>query len=493
MRLRLVHTLSLLLLCSVLVAVAALGGLVAWNLRNGFNDYLATRDIERLEDFASIVERSVQDAGGADALAERRIGMRVVMDRFLQGQGERRGADVAGPDSSSTEPGAPVPAPRGPQRGSPEAFQWRVWVVDPEGKTLLGRALPGSNGRDVDRPIRSQGRVVAWARMRPTVPAPGGVEAHFLRSQYLGILGVAAMLAGMALFCAGWFARRWSSPLQAVKDATARIARGQFDVRVGDAGLSRRSDEIGDVVRNVDRMAESLERLDSSRRRMIADISHELRTPLTVLRGHAEALLDGVRPLGPGSILILRDEITRLEALVEDLHLLALSDLHALPCHFEECNALDLVLEVQRRFDPRAAAVDVALRVESASMPSLPVRWDRSRIAQVLGNLVENSIRYTDAPGRVVIHVRLDSCGIILVVEDSEPGVSTADLPRLFEPMFRADRARSRQKGGSGLGLAICAAIVRAHGGSIAATPSTLGGLAVKITLPVTAGMPAAA
>lgn len=497
MRLRLVHTLSLLLLSSVLIAVAALGGLVAWNLRNGFNDYLATRDIERLEKFATIVERSVEQAGGADALAERRIGMRAVMDEFLQGEGQRRPAGAADADPGRTTADAAAPAdappgPRGPPRGSPEAFQWRVWVVGLDGQIWLGRAQPGPIARDVDRPIRNQGRVIAWARMRPTVAALGGVEAHFLRTQYVGILAVSAILAALALACAGWVARRWSSPLLAVKEATARIARGQFDVRLGDARLGRRGDEIGDVVRNVNRMAESLQRLDNSRRRLIADISHELRTPLTVLRGHAEALLDGVRPLGPESMLILRDEITRLEALVEDLHLLALSDLQALQCRFDACDAMALVAEVKRRFDPRAAAADVALRVESASLPSLPVHWDHARVAQVLGNLVDNSLRYTDAPGHVLIHLQLDSQRVVLVVEDSAPGVSEADLPRLFEPLFRADPARSRHNGGSGLGLAICAAIVRAHGGDIAVAPSTLGGLAVKITLPVTAAEPAA-
>ena len=497
MRLRLVHTLSLLLLAAVLIALGALGGLMAWNLRHGFSDYLATRDIERLEKFAAIVERSIADAGGAEALAEGRIGMRAAMDEFMQGEGLRRPPDPAGPDSRQAAPNAPLPADAppvrsGPPRGSPEVFQRRVWVVGLEGQTLLGRALPGPNERDVDRPIHSRGRVIAWARMRPTIPALGGVEAHFLRAQYVRILGVCAVLAALALAGAGWFARRWSAPLLAIKEATARIAQGQFDVRPGDARLSRRGDEIGDVMRNVNRMAESLQRLDSSRRRTIADISHELRTPLTVLRGHAEALVDGVRPLEPASVLLLRDEITRLEALVEDLHLLALFDLQALPCRFDACDAMELVAEVVRRFDARAAAAAVTLRVHSATMAPLPVRWDHARIAQVLGNLVENSLRYTDAPGHIVIHVQPDSHGAVLTVEDSAPGVADADLPRLFEPLFRADPARSRHSGGSGLGLSICAVIVRAHGGSIAAAPSALGGLAVKITLPVVAGEPAA-
>jgi len=124
--------------------------------------------------------------------------------------------------------------------------------------------------------------------------------------------------------------------------------------------------------------------------------------------------------------------------------------------------------------------------VLEVGVPSSPVALaaDAQRLGQLLANLLENSIRYTDAPGRIAVRVAARPTAAVLVVEDSAPGVAVADHDRLFDPLYRADRARSRKSGGSGLGLAIARAIARAHHGTIAAAPSPLGGLAVTVTLP---------
>jgi two-component system sensor histidine kinase BaeS len=112
--------------------------------------------------------------------------------------------------------------------------------------------------------------------------------------------------------------------------------------------------------------------------------------------------------------------------------------------------------------------------------------WDPQRIDQLLSNLLENSLRYTDAPGRVAVHLAAGGPGnVTLRIEDSAPGVPEADHAHLFEPLYRADASRSRRLGGSGLGLAICRAIVRSHGGQIEAGSSPLGGLRVVVTLPL--------
>jgi two-component system, OmpR family, sensor histidine kinase BaeS len=222
----------------------------------------------------------------------------------------------------------------------------------------------------------------------------------FLRNQYLGILGVAATLMLLALASAWWFARRWVQPLVAVRHATARIARGETDVRLmGREQGQGRSDEIGDLVHNVNLMAEGLQRLEGARRRWVADISHELRTPLAVLRGEIEALVDGVRPLNHPAMLSLQEELLRIGALVDDLHLLALSDLKALPCQFTELNTLPFVLSLAQRFEGRARAARLTLTTLFVDAPAQAVVWDSTRIAQLLGNLLENCLRYTDAPG----------------------------------------------------------------------------------------------
>jgi two-component system sensor histidine kinase BaeS len=118
-------------------------------------------------------------------------------------------------------------------------------------------------------------------------------------------------------------------------------------------------------------------------------------------------------------------------------------------------------------------------------MPAAPaVHWDASRIEQLLANLMENSLRYTDAPGQVRIRMAQAGAMLSVVVEDSSPGVPESQLAQLFEPLYRGDAARARQHGGSGLGLAICAAIARAHGGRMSASVSALGGLCIAVTLP---------
>jgi hypothetical protein len=201
-----------------------------------------------------------------------------------------------------------------------------------------------------------------------------------------------------------------------------RIARGEFSVRLGE----ERSDEIGDLVRDLNRMAAGLERLELSRRRWIAEILHELRTPLTVLRGELDALEDGLRPFGAAALASLREEALRLGAVVDDLHLLAMADLEALPVHPVADDATRIVARVRERFALRAAERGLTLELEAPPEGSLKVHWDGPRIEQLLGNLLENSLRYTDAPGTIRLTVAPNADAIDLDVDDSPPGVPPA-------------------------------------------------------------------
>jgi two-component system sensor histidine kinase BaeS len=249
--------------------------------------------------------------------------------------------------------------------------------------------------------------------------------------------------------------------------------------------VPRGNDELADLSRDINAMAASLQGLENSRRRWIAELSHEMRTPLAVLRGEVECLIDGVRPLAMPAIASLQAEVMRLTRLVEDFHQLALSDLRALPCSFAPLDASALLRDVAARVAPRAQAAGLQLQCDLPGEPC-PVKWDGQRIEQLLVNLLENSLRYTNRPGR--LRLALGGRGpLSITLDDSAPGVAAADLPRLFEPLFRADASRSRQSGGSGLGLAICQAIARSHGGRIVAGPSALGGLRVEVSLPAEA------
>ena len=135
-----------------------------------------------------------------------------------------------------------------------------------------------------------------------------------------------------------------------------------------------------------------------------------------------------------------------------------------------------------------ARAKALGLVIEAPLPQVLPAaRWDAVRISQLLANLLENSLRYTEAPGLLRLTARSLGAAIEIRLEDSPPGVPDEDLERLFDPLYRADPSRSRAFGGSGLGLAIARAIAQAHGGRLRAEPSPLGGLAMVLTLPLQA------
>jgi two-component system sensor histidine kinase BaeS len=471
MRLRLVHTLSLLLLLAVALSLLATGLLYAWNLRNGFADYRRARDREQLEQFAGFVAGQLANA---DSGSGSQIG-RLELDVWLREFGGRQGFR---PESPPGPPPAADPPPAGLLPGGRDGLAARIAVLDPQGRRLAGRDVP--EGADTDlQPVIVAGHTAALLRLAPGGPPDDAVDTRFLRRQYLGIAAISAVLLSLAVAAAAWIARRWAQPLLAMQSATARIAQGDTSVQLREQG----SVEMAETVRNINAMSVALQRMEGARRRWLADISHELRTPLTVLRGELDALHDGVRPMDAAALQSLREETQRLGALVDDLHLLAMADLRALPCHFTSLDATALLRQTVQRFAPRAAQYGLQLECELPLAVQTAV-WDGARIGQLIDNLLHNSLRYSDAPGRVRLTLTAQDEALRIVVEDSPPGVSDEQLRHLFEPLYRTDAARSRDAGGSGLGLAICAAIAHAHRGHIVAQRSPLGGLAVVVTLP---------
>lgn len=482
MHTRLAHTLSFWLLGAVALSVLAMGGLTAWNLRQGFGAYLQARDLERLDKFVALVTERMAKGSTSASVPQQPPDMRALLREMAAQNGERP------PLPPRRQPANPLfPAfPPGPPPDSEVTFGSRVALARPDGQAWTGPAIAADDPGVVERPILLDGVVLARVLFKPAAPAPDAIEAQFLRTQYLGILAVATVLLLLALGSAFWLARQWVRPLLAIQDATARIAHGELGARVA----IERDDEIGDVVRNVNAMATSLQRIEGARRRWLADLSHELRTPLTVLRGEIEALVDGVRQPSAAALQSLREDVLRLGRLVDDLHLLSMADLQSLPCHFAEADAVQVVGNVLRRH--AGLAFDAGLRLVWGNAPStpIPVHWDTMRIEQLLANLLQNSLRYTDAPGQIALTLRQVQGRVQLAIDDSAPSVPASDLPRVFEPLYRADAARGRHNGGSGLGLAICAAIATAHGGRISAGVSDLGGLRVLVELPVRAQKP---
>lgn len=455
------------------LTVVAMGALMTWNLRNGFGTYLAERDHQQLQDLAHYVAERTAQAGGAQALLQGALPLHRLVQDFL------RPAWGAPPPPALGEGQGPPPTGRPPPPR--DGLADRITLHDLQGRLLAGRP-PRRAGEAYDEvAVVLQQQPIALLRLQ-RVPAPSqSLEADFLGDQYQSIATLGTVLLLLANISAYALTRKLQRPLLAVQDATTRIAAGERDVHI-DRRLQS-PDEIGDVIRNVNHMSDSLQRMGDARRRWIADIAHELRTPLAVLQGEIEALLDGIRPLNTAALHSLREEAQRLAGIVNDLHQLSLADLGALPCQPQADDAGQRLQAVASRFE--RAAAQQGLQLTTQCDTPLPVHWDARRIEQLLGNLISNSLRYTNAPGQVLLQARRRHDDLVLTVDDSAPGVHDRDLEHLFEPLFRTDAARSREQGGSGLGLAICQAIAQAHSAPLQADASPLGGLRITLTLPL--------
>ena len=495
---RLVHFIALALVTCMGLTVAIMSAWTVWQLQYGFDEYLQAHDTERLNQFAHRLEAMAQQSGGVSVVLQQP--WPVVIDQLAGSVNQDRPPDPHAPDRPARfEPRHPPPEegldhrPPPPHRGPPDGFNRRLSLLDPQGQTLEGPPVRADDP-SIRAAVRVNGQLQAYLSLRTVKALPDQMAQRFLQRQYLGLAGLALVMLILTLGIAVLLARRWSRPLQAASHATARIAEGDWSSRIAEHHLTGWRTELDDLMRHINQMAQALQNQEHTRKRWLADISHELRTPLSVLQGEVEALLDGVRPLTLASIGSLREEVLRLNALVNDLHLLSMADLQALPCHFESGDAVALLRNVHQRFAHSAQAQGIDLRVDLADHTALSVRWDMHRMTQVLSNLVSNSLRYTDAPGRAVVRLRQEGGDVVIVMEDSAPGVSESDLPRLLDPLFRvqADRARGQGDGpqGSGLGLSIAAAIVKAHRGQIELTPSAWGGLSVRVRLPAYAAQP---
>jgi two-component system sensor histidine kinase BaeS len=311
------------------------------------------------------------------------------------------------------------------------------------------------------------------------VPRPEvleSIERLYLQRQHLTFGAIALGLLAAALLLGAGLSQWLSRKIHELARATDSLIQGNYDVRLKPSG----HDELARLASDFNSLAQTLSAARQARRQWIADIAHELRTPLSILRGEIEALQDGVRPLDRNAVNSLASEAARLARLVEDLHTLSLSDLGALSYHKEPVDLSEIVAEA---LEPLA---NKEFRLETDLQEGAMILGDGDRLAQVFGNLLQNTLRYTDAPGRLSVSVRKNRQKVVVDWADSSPGVPPDDLPRLTERLFRVEGSRSREAGGTGLGLAIARAIVEAHGGTLVAGASPLGGLRMALTFPGT-------
>jgi two-component system sensor histidine kinase CpxA len=272
-----------------------------------------------------------------------------------------------------------------------------------------------------------------------------------------------------------------TKPVRTLQTAARRFADGDLAVRVSGNPELQRGDELAELAGEFDRMASRIQALVTSQQQLLADISHELRSPLARLSLALDLARRRLDAAAPEHARIER-EVQRLDELIERLLTLAsLQGRHEHPR--ESIDLQELVRDVARdaSFEARAANREVAVSAECAAT----VRGTRHLLRSAIENVVRNAVRHTAEHTTVAISLACDDAGrVAVIVRDRGPGVPAEALDRLFDPFFRVDDARDRERGGVGLGLAIARQAMAAHGGTARAENDPAGGLVVRLELP---------
>ena len=306
-----------------------------------------------------------------------------------------------------------------------------------------------------------------------------GQTAAFVWLALCGLVFVIPMLAlgvGMRIY------RGIAAPLASVMAAAEAVTDGDLSVQIPETGTG----EFGRLTRSFNRMTRELERSDQQRRNLTVDVAHELRTPLHIIQGNLEGILDGVYEPTEEHINATLEETRALARLVEDLRIVSQAETGHLPLVREEVNIGELLADLATSFGSEADAHGIELRVDiGGSQKKLAIVGDAGRLDQVLGNLLVNALRHTQAGGKIVLGAKAIAEGVRITVHDSGEGIAAEDIPYIFDRFWRGDRARSHTGGvGGGLGLAIARQLVVAHGGRIAVESELGDGTTFTIDLP---------
>ncbi len=471
------YRLFLSMLAATGLAILSLFLIMQWSIDRGFYQYLSTVDQTRLEQIAADLEQGYEQHGNWDYLRDAPPRWNPA-DRIPHFEHNTPPPFPPERVDGRFDHRPPLPPPFDERRSNGPLV-----ILNAEKKIIFG-SYPEDEEPNF-RPLTVRGETVGYIGLRSPKHFLLPMQVQFLSKQKHALAMAAGGIVLVVMIIAFPLARRLVRPVRAMAAATHDIASGKYATRIPVTS----SDELGLLARDFNNMALTLEKHEKERRQWVADISHELRTPVAVLRGEIEALLDGIRTITPETIRSLHAEVLRLNRLVEDLYQLSLSDIGALSYRKENLDLLPLLQNSLDAFRAEFGRKGISLLFPLVHDADVRIFGDRERLNQLFMNLLENALRYTDRGGTLSVTCSPGDNTVVIELQDSAPGVPEQDLARLFDRLYRVEGSRSRISGGAGLGLAICKNIVEAHEGTISAHPSPLGGLLIRISLPV-AGRP---
>lgn len=482
MNLKIWHKLALILIAITTLTVVMSIGLSQRSFKKGFLDYLYQQQQRRLENLGNNLLMAYDENGDWEFIRDNNrlwfFYLRARHGNF--NSTEKSGIEISqtvfSPDSENRLQDSLQSSTRR-LPGFKKRFPKRA-LLDDNKQLIVGRL---SNEVDTQYyPLKHKGHIIAYIQSEKFTGITDRIDKVFAaqQSQAFLINTLLSLILSVlvALLVSVYFRRR----INALTQIAQQLTSGQYQQRV----VIKHKDELGQLGEDFNTLAKTLQKNQESQQQWIADISHELRTPVAILKGELEALDDDIRPLDKTALMSLIQESERLNKLINDLYQLSISDMGALKYVKQEFVFNDLISEIIDSFETRFEKQNLSLRIDNRISDQLLFNGDKQRLYQLLSNILENSLRYTDAEGEVVIHCQENDRQVMLSIEDSAPGITADKLPRIFDRLFRLESSRSRANGGAGLGLAIARQIVIAHQGDISAQSSERGGIIIKCVLP---------
>jgi len=452
---------------SFLVVIGLILFVVQWRFQQDLTRYINNIETNQLEIFASELEEYYAEVQTWDFL-----------------QSNPRIAELILRESRSFDQNIII-VPRAMR----ERRRFRFSFDQPKDSMAMGRLILLNEDKEViigtkdlpenliQIPINFENEVVGTLALLPSNKLFEPIDLQFAdaRRQALYLSGFVALL--IAAIISLILTQNISGPIRKLARATRSLISGEFKTRVN----IKNKDELGKLSRDFNILAKTLDKEAESADKWLADISHELRTPLAILKSELEAIEDGIREFDEETLNSLTHEVKRINTLVNDLYELSLSDLGAMKYQMVETDIKTNIESSIESFRDRYREAEIDISFEFDEVGN--ILGDQHRLTQLFTNLLENTLKYTDGPGRLNINMHAIDNEIIISFADSSPGVDSETLEKIFDRFYRVELSRSREMGGAGLGLSICSEIVDAHSGSITAKQSSIGGLEIIVKL----------
>lgn len=500
---------------SLTIIVFVFGGLVLFVARDaidaGFNEYIKDNDVQRAYSLALSIEQAFSmydqelQAQEWEHLLTAKIMPELLMgftlfDTYTNSEisGTLQQLSLEQQSNNHTGMGR-MGTPRGMGRvgqgrmGIPGGS--RIIITDLEGKILFSTTqnaqeviqeeslLIGKTGVPLTIQGRQAGSIFTGTMIDPELDL---YQTTYLQSIYQAILIASAIAFVVAILVSFILFSHIISPVKEIRLAAEQLGRGAYKSRV----KVERSDELGDLAKTFNSMAESLENSEIWKRQILSDSAHELRTPVSLLSGELEMMVEGVYEASPERIANMYEDVQRLSQLISEMQELSSHEAGMISMQITEISAAafaGLIEDSMNKFQNEAQQKSVKLELQNSEKPlNFTLAVDEGKITQVIINLISNALRYTPPGGSVIVMITSDTKQVMLTVEDSGTGIPAAYRNQVFERFYRLDQHRGRDDGGTGLGLAISKEIIHAHGGSIQfQDPVKLSGASVAVTLPI--------